>query len=392
MKLKNSILALTLLLSVGASVAVTHSIKNDQEGVILHAVNDKDHDTILLSGETIKIMQYEKGNPRCVIQFSNEKKMVVLVEELQKGIGDRSLRSGQTWRILGDKIQETSTKKEEQKTSATAPTKTEEKEVKATISEEDAAGQTTKESPVTADTENKAVEKDTENATFPPKIKVITKATAKGKSISYNVADIYDVRTVYKDSVNKANCFLVMSKQEYRLYVYEVTAKDTALVATYPVCYAKYTQQKQRSGDRTTPECDMKGAFRIMQIQDYSGRTHDFGDGRGAIKSYGKWFMRLDLSKGTGCNSSVRANTTIGIHGSTNNRESVPGNDSEGCIRLRDEDIIHLKEHYAQVGTKVVVKPYDTGRYAFEKKAIKRLGDRFFNAKKGYKKYPEPTK
>ena len=34
----------------------------------------------------------------------------------------------------------------------------------------------------------------------------------------------------------------------------------------------------------------------------------------------------------------------IGIHGSTNNESSVPGRGSEGCIRLRDDDLIQLKE------------------------------------------------
>ncbi|MBQ1582906.1 MAG: L,D-transpeptidase [Prevotella sp.] len=47
----------------------------------------------------------------------------------------------------------------------------------------------------------------------------------------------------------------------------------------------------------------------------------------------------------------------IGIHGSTNNESSVPGRGSEGCIRLRDDDLIQLKENYAFVGMKVVILP-----------------------------------
>ena len=35
---------------------------------------------------------------------------------------------------------------------------------------------------------------------------------------------------------------------------------------------------------------------------------------------------------------------------------SVPGRGSEGCIRMRDEDIIHLKENYAFVGMNVYIE------------------------------------
>ena len=59
------------------------------------------------------------------------------------------------------------------------------------------------------------------------------------------------------------------------------------------------------------------------------------------------------------------------MHGSTNNRESIKiGRGSEGCIRLLDEDIIHLKENYAQVGTKVIILPEDHGPLPFETRAI----------------------
>lgn len=218
-----------------------------------------------------------------------------------------------------------------------------------------------------------------------------TKVTVGKKT--YDVADIYDVRTIYKsEGVNKANCFFVISKQEYRLYVYEKVASDTILVAHYPVCYAKRTGQKTKSGDMSTPEGDMQNYFTISQIQDASTWKHDFKDGRGSIKAYGDWFMRLNLNKATNLNAATRSNRSIGIHGSSGNRESVPGNDSEGCIRLRDEDISHLKSHFAQVGTKVVVKPVNKGKYAFEKKAQKKLGDKYFCAKKGYRKYPSPAK
>lgn len=236
-------------------------------------------------------------------------------------------------------------------------------------------------------TENKdcttSLERDAAGERAVAPFKMITVTVGKK---TYNVADIADKRAVYKDKVaDRKNLFFVISKQEYRLYVYEKAANDTVLVAHYPVCYAKRTGQKTKSGDMSTPETDMKGPFRISQIAAASSWTHDFKDGRGAIKAYGDWFMRLDLTKGSGLNAAVCSNRSIGIHGSSGNRESVPGNDSEGCIRLRDEDLRHLKTTYAQVGTEVVVKPFSQGKYAFEKKAEKALGTRYIFPVSGYK-------
>lgn len=165
---------------------------------------------------------------------------------------------------------------------------------------------------------------------------------------TYNVADRPDTMKVYKDSVSRDSCFIVISKREYRLYVYEKSGKDTSLVAHFPICYAKNKEAKTRSGDMCTPESTMDQPFHISQIQDASSWEHDFGDGRGSLKAYGAWFMRLETPGFTG----------VGIHGSTNNEASVPGRDSEGCIRLRDNDLLVLHDRYAQVGMPVVILPY----------------------------------
>lgn len=49
-------------------------------------------------------------------------------------------------------------------------------------------------------------------------------------------------------------------------------------------------------------------------------------------KAYGNWLLRLETPF-----------NCIGIHGSTNNEETVLGRASEGCIHLRDKDIVILK-------------------------------------------------
>ena len=154
-----------------------------------------------------------------------------------------------------------------------------------------------------------------------------------------------DTATYYSPVVNKKNCFLLISKPELRLYVCEVLAGDTLRRAHYPVCVGLNKGQKQKKGDMRTPECTVENPFTITEIKDASTWTHDFGDGRGAILSYGNWFMRLKTPGHSG----------IGIHGSTNNENSVPGRGSEGCIRLRNHDLDELKANYAFVGMRVVV-------------------------------------
>lgn len=191
----------------------------------------------------------------------------------------------------------------------------------------------------------------------------------------YHVSNTTDSSMVYKTAgVKPQNCFIVISKQEFRLYVYEVSGRDTLLVAHYPVCYAKYPDNKKKKGDMRTPECTMAKPFTISQIQDASSWRHDFKDGRGNVKAYGNWFMRLVTPGHSG----------IGIHGSTNNEASIPGRDSEGCIRLRDADIIHLKTNYARVQTKVIIKPINQGKLPFEIKAEQRLGNRYKKPTDGY--------
>ena len=156
-----------------------------------------------------------------------------------------------------------------------------------------------------------------------------------------------DTATFYSEVVNPKNCFLLISKPDYRLYVCEVVDGDTLKRVHFPVCVGKAKGQKQKKGDMKTPECTAENPFTITEIVDASNWHHDFGDGRGSILSYGHWFMRLKTPGHSG----------IGIHGSTNNESSVPGRGSEGCIRLRDDDLIQLKEKYAFVGMRVVILP-----------------------------------
>lgn len=163
---------------------------------------------------------------------------------------------------------------------------------------------------------------------------------------------------LYAEMQQRDNCFIVISKQELKLYVCETVGADTVRLVEYPVCIGRNIGPKQKTGDMKTPESTWGNPFKITQIQDASTWVHDFGDGRGAIQAYGHWFMRL-LTPGF---------SGIGIHGSTNNENSVPGRDSEGCIRLPDNDLLVLKERYAFKGMKVFIKGEEEGLKPFEEK------------------------
>ena len=154
--------------------------------------------------------------------------------------------------------------------------------------------------------------------------------------------------------------FIIVSKRDQTLSVYDVDSSgDTVIMARFPCCIGKNKGNKVKRGDMRTPESPVGKPFKITMIQDASTWHHDFNDGRGSILAYGHWFLRLATPGHKG----------IGIHGSTNNEQTVPGRASEGCIRLLDKDIITLKEHFAYVGMPVTVLPEDQSTLPWEPRA-----------------------
>lgn len=194
------------------------------------------------------------------------------------------------------------------------------------------------------------------------------------ESIHEHVVLDYDNRTIRIDAdktistpakmKDKKNCFIVMSKKDYYLYVYEPQGADTVMLARYDCAFSLKKGQKEMPGDMKTPHCTMQNPFTIQEIVPASSWSHDFGDGRGSIKAYGDYFLRLVTPGHKG----------IGIHGSTNNRESVPGRASEGCIRLKDEDIMELATTYVTPGMKVIIKAENVDDLPFEIHAMKKQG------------------
>jgi Uncharacterized protein conserved in bacteria len=131
---------------------------------------------------------------------------------------------------------------------------------------------------------------------------------------------------------------LVVTKSAYTLELFE----GETLVATFPVAVGKNGGEKQAVGDNRTPE----GEFAVSSIEDSRKWTHDFGDGKGEVKgAYGPWFIRLATPVWKG----------IGIHG-THDPASIGTAATEGCVRLRNSDLLRLVARIS-VGTRVVILP-----------------------------------
>ncbi|MBP5212276.1 MAG: L,D-transpeptidase [Pyramidobacter sp.] len=152
-----------------------------------------------------------------------------------------------------------------------------------------------------------------------------------------------DVPVTIAASAEKGK-WIFIDKAAFRLYL----ADGKEVVDSWGVAVGKVPGDKRKKGDMRTPE-GMN--FSVQQIQDARTWTHDFGDGKGVIKgAYGPWFIRLK----TGWSG-------IGIHG-THDPDSIGTLASEGCIRLKNEDLVELHKH-VKVGMRVVIGPNAGGPY-----------------------------
>lgn len=144
--------------------------------------------------------------------------------------------------------------------------------------------------------------------------------------------------TVYTSGAVAASRYnILIVKSEYALELRE----GEQVLHSYRVGLGKNPGQKQRVGDLTTPTGE---DFYIEEIIDSSRWTHDFKDGKGEIAgAYGPWFLSIKTPW-----------DGIGIHG-THKPQSIGQMDSEGCIRMYNEEVQELKELIA-VGTKVVIR------------------------------------
>lgn len=146
-----------------------------------------------------------------------------------------------------------------------------------------------------------------------------------------------------KQNADQKKYSVYIKKSAFTLYLLD---DKKTVVKAYDCTIGKNPGQKQKRGDMKTPT----GTFYVDEICDASGWTHDFGDGKGEIKgAYGPWFISIntdEMSKG--------AWGGIGIHG-THKPNVMRARDSEGCIRLQNQNVEELKK-YVRVGTKVVIE------------------------------------
>lgn len=133
----------------------------------------------------------------------------------------------------------------------------------------------------------------------------------------------YHYKLILSDIENAR--ILIISKEKMQLILIDYKG-DTLFHA--PVATGKAYGDKQEQGDMCTPE----GIFKVADIQNSSKWTHDFGDGKGNISgAYGNHFIRLNVPGHKG----------IGIHG-THAPESIGKRETEGCIRLNNDDLERL--------------------------------------------------
>lgn len=142
-----------------------------------------------------------------------------------------------------------------------------------------------------------------------------------------------------KLSSYERSSFIIIDKSTMTLRVY---GRDGECIADFPMACGKSYGNKVGKGDNRTPE----GIFRISDIQNSSEWKHDFKDGTGEIRgAYGPWFIRLSTEPHKG----------IGIHG-THQPNSIGTRATEGCIRLKNEDVEQLKD-LAYCGLTVIILP-----------------------------------
>lgn len=131
---------------------------------------------------------------------------------------------------------------------------------------------------------------------------------------------------------------VIISKRNFELIV--LNSESDTLVA-YRCGIGLNAGDKKYVGDKRTPE----GKFLITSIEDSRHWTHDFLDGAGPRPyAYGPYFIRLETPGWSG----------IGIHG-TIFPESIGTRSSEGCVRLKNDDLSDLIR-YIDIGTEVIIE------------------------------------
>ncbi len=141
---------------------------------------------------------------------------------------------------------------------------------------------------------------------------------------------------------------VIIDKRRTTLYVVNVFG-DT--LDSYRCCASRAPGQKRAEDDCRTPE----GKFKIAGIYN----STDWRYKKVGAKCYGPFFVSLITPGFYG----------IGIHG-TNAPGSIPGRSSHGCIRLRNENIVKLRQWLNRNST-VTILPDNPNQANNEEKRIR---------------------
>ena len=153
--------------------------------------------------------------------------------------------------------------------------------------------------------------------------------TNQGKRLTYCIlallvllpyVGMIGLRGWYKQKLCRINnaSFIVISKEDMKLRLIDYKGRE---LLKFPIACGKKYGNKEKKGDLKTPE----GLFYISDIEKASNWVHDFGDGKGEISgAYGPFFIRL--------------------------------RDTEGCIRLNNDDLLELVKQI-HIGMVVFITP-----------------------------------
>ena len=177
-------------------------------------------------------------------------------------------------------------------------------------------------------------------------VKTPVAPVAEAEKAPVEIAPVPKVEQVQEEPVAVApvvdNSYILITKSSFSLHYFNNEGKETFATGC---ALGKNPGQKEKRGDMKTPV----GTFVVDDVVDSSWWTHDFGDGKGEIAgAYGPYFISLntdELSQGNWGG--------IGIHG-THDPASIGTRASEGCIRLRNEDVERLRP-LVHVGMKVII-------------------------------------
>ncbi|AER67136.1 ErfK/YbiS/YcfS/YnhG family protein [Thermovirga lienii DSM 17291] len=160
----------------------------------------------------------------------------------------------------------------------------------------------------------------------------------KEASASSSVNEFFNVDEAVQANGLEGKKWILVRKRDFTLTLYD----GKVVLARYPVAIGKNDGDKREEGDMRTPE----GIFSVVSVEDSRHWVHDFGDGKGPIAgAYGPYFIRLKTPPHKG----------IGIHG-THDPASIGTKATEGCIRLRNQDLLELVKNVTK-GMTVIIAP-----------------------------------